>query len=138
MNDETVDLSHSQIRIGGTILHSSADGRRRIAQACHEARLRFATTLIDHVDARPQIITCFGQSDLYREAGDIAFVGWILLAMEIQVNEDNLRDCERLSDVVPQLVGLLSVRLLTVNRTALTDSCPCCHVWKLLAQILRL
>jgi hypothetical protein len=102
------------IRIGNAVLHSSADGSRRIAQADHEARLRVATILLDHVDARPQIIACFGQSDFHREAGDIAFVGWILMVMETRMNDHNLRDWERLSDVVRQLVGLLMVRLLTV------------------------
>ena len=92
MNDETVDLSRALVGLGNTILQSSADSRRRIAQAYQEARLRVAAIPLDNSDAHPQIIACFGQSDLYREANDIAFVGWILLAMEIRVNEQNLRD----------------------------------------------
>jgi hypothetical protein len=115
MNDETVDLSHAIIGIGNTILQSNADDRLRIAKAYHEAHLRVATIPLDNGDARPKIIACFLQSDLHQDANDIAFVGWILLAMEIRVNEQNLRDWEKLSDVVHQLVGLLPVGELTVH-----------------------
>lgn len=115
MNDERVDLSRALVGIGNAILQSSADSRERIAQAYQEARLRVATIPLDNGDARPKTIACFGQSDLHREANDVAFVGGILLAMEIRVNEQNLRDWEKLSDVVRQLVGLLAVRELTVH-----------------------
>jgi hypothetical protein len=115
MNDETVDLSRALVGIGNTILESSADTRERIAQAYQEARLQVATIALDNGDARPKIIARFGQSDRHQEANDIAFVGWILLAIAIRVNEQNLRDWEKLSDVVRQLVGLLQVLALTVH-----------------------
>lgn len=115
MNDETVDLSKKIVQIGASILNSYADDRLRIAQAYREARLRVATIPLDNGDARPKITACFGQSDFYREANDIAFGGWILMAMEIRVNEQNLRNRETLNDVVRQLVALLPVRALTVH-----------------------
>lgn len=115
MNDETVDISLTLVQTGNLILRSRPGERRRIAQAYREARLLVATIPIHSGDARPQIIACFGQSDLHREENDIAFVGWMLMAMEIRVKEQNLRDWEKLRDVVRQLVDLLTAEELTVH-----------------------
>jgi hypothetical protein len=37
------------------------------------------------------------------------------MAMEVRVNEQNLRDWEKLSDIVRQLVGLPQVGALTIH-----------------------
>jgi hypothetical protein len=46
-----------------------------VSRAYQEARLRVANIPVDNGDARPQIISCFSQSDPRREINGIAFIG---------------------------------------------------------------
>lgn len=115
MNDETEAMSKTLAWTLGMIAQSGPEERERIALAYQEAQELVAGIPKDKGDARPRIVACFGRSDAYRAAEDIACVGWILTAIQERVNERNLPDWRKLRKVINNAVKLLPVSRPTVH-----------------------
>lgn len=107
MSNETEHISKTLTWACGMVLQSGPEDRQRIAAAYQEAQELVAGIPKDNGDARPRIVACFERSDAYREAENIACVGWMLTAIQERVNERNLPDWRKLRKVVNSTVKLL-------------------------------
>ena len=107
MKDETANLSETLVWTCGMVLQSGPDDRQRIAAAYQKAQQFVAMIPADNGNARPRIVACFERSDAYREAENIACVGWMLTAIQERVNERNLHGWRKLRKVINNTVKLL-------------------------------
>lgn len=69
----------------------------------------------DKGDARPRIVACFERSNAYKKAGDLAYAGWLLTAMQERVNEQDLPDWRKLHEIISNTVKMLPMTKPTVH-----------------------
>jgi hypothetical protein len=108
MSDEVEDISKTLLQLGQTVMQSDPNTLQRIADAYWQARVMVADIPNDKGNARPRIVACFARSDACRFNGDLAFVGWMLTAIEERINERDLRNWRSLRKVIKIVVNVLS------------------------------
>ncbi|WFS69563.1 hypothetical protein CFBP4996_26180 (plasmid) [Agrobacterium leguminum] len=113
--DETEALSKTLIWTIGMITQSGPGDRERIALAYEEALELVASIPKDNGNARPRIVACFERSTIYRTAEDIACAGWLLVAMQERVNEQNLPDWRKLRKIINNTMKMLPLPQPTVH-----------------------
>lgn len=93
----------------GVILRSNADDLNRIAFAYQEAQcLAEAIPLAPgNADARPRIVACMNRFEPLQTQGDASCAGWMLMAVQLRLNERNLPGWEALLAAVERAIELL-------------------------------
>jgi hypothetical protein len=115
MNDENENISITLLQLGHLVMQSDAETRERIAVAYLQAQEMVASIAKDHGDARPRIVACFECSTAFEVLDDIAWVEWMLTAVEERVNERDLRNWRSLRKVIKTVVKVLPLVKPTVH-----------------------
>lgn len=92
----------------GVILRSNADDLNRIAFAYQEAQcLAEAIPLAPGADAYPRVVACMNRFEALKAAEDASCAGWMLMAVQLRLNERNLAGWEALLAAVERAIELL-------------------------------
>lgn len=89
--DETADFLNTLIFTVNVIALSAPDDKQRIANAYQDAHTLAASIgLDDERSARTRIVACLERFQAYKDAGDVAAVGWMLMALQERIGERDL------------------------------------------------
>jgi hypothetical protein len=107
MSDENDDLMETLLYTVGVIRIADSEDRMSIAEAYYDARQLAGSIKLENGSARSRIVACLERFDASKAAGDVAAAGWMLTALQLRIEERELRDWRKMRAMARRAARML-------------------------------
>lgn len=115
MSDETSDLIQALLVVDEAITKSQGDTRRLIVESYADAQAYVLALTAERCKPAARVKACFARYKTFKEADDVAAMGWLLVAAQERIAEKNLPAWPMLDTIAARAARKLATSQPTLN-----------------------
>ena len=115
MSDETSDLVQALLVVDEAITRSRGDTRRLIVESYADAQACVLALTAERRPPAARVKACFARYKVFKDADDVAAIGWLLTAAQERIAQKNLPAWPMLDMIAGRAARKLTVSRHTLN-----------------------